>query len=126
MVVSQVCCIARNPVFRSRLTDRPRCFSSKALSSVAASDAAKTNGHAIAEALYNHDDICEHDAVVVVEHSGVSPYACHTAVCIYIHAHHMRYPASLASRIRFAFPLSIMPYGEGSVWITLYPETRIR
>ncbi|TFK83193.1 hypothetical protein K466DRAFT_498943 [Polyporus arcularius HHB13444] len=60
--------------------------SSKALSSVAASDAAKTGSHAIAEALYNHNDICEHDAVIVVEHAGLhasdlrslSP-SCHTS-----------------------------------------------
>ncbi|RPD56974.1 hypothetical protein L226DRAFT_468101 [Lentinus tigrinus ALCF2SS1-7] len=45
--------------------------SSKALSSVAASDAVKTGSHTIAEALYNHDAICEHDAVVIVEHSGL-------------------------------------------------------
>ena len=45
---------------------------SKALSAPAVSEAARTGSHAIAHALYSHDDICSHDAVVVVDHSGVS------------------------------------------------------
>ncbi|CDO74210.1 hypothetical protein BN946_scf185043.g262 [Trametes cinnabarina] len=44
---------------------------SKALSSPAVSQAAKSDCHAIANALYTHDDICEHDAVVVIDHAGL-------------------------------------------------------
>ncbi|KAI0773681.1 hypothetical protein C8Q74DRAFT_1316722 [Fomes fomentarius] len=45
--------------------------SSKALSSPAISEAAKTDSHAIANAIYNHDDICDHDAIVVIDHMGL-------------------------------------------------------
>ncbi|KAM5540582.1 hypothetical protein V8D89_005613 [Ganoderma adspersum] len=59
---------------------------SKALSSPSVSEAAKANSHAIANALYTHDGICDHDAVIVVDHQGLhasdlrtlSP-SCHTA-----------------------------------------------
>ncbi|KAI8984922.1 hypothetical protein BD414DRAFT_489699 [Trametes punicea] len=44
---------------------------SKVLSSPALSLATKTGSNAIASALYNHDDICEHDAVVVIDHAGL-------------------------------------------------------
>ncbi|KAI0366226.1 hypothetical protein BV20DRAFT_1115443 [Pilatotrama ljubarskyi] len=44
---------------------------SKALSSPAVAQGDKADSHTIASALYTHDDICEHDAVVVVDHAGL-------------------------------------------------------
>ncbi|KAI0772556.1 hypothetical protein BD413DRAFT_603997 [Trametes elegans] len=44
---------------------------SKALSAPAISQAAKADAHAVASALYTHSDICEHDAVVVIDHAGL-------------------------------------------------------
>ncbi|KAI0352777.1 hypothetical protein OH77DRAFT_1408489 [Trametes cingulata] len=44
---------------------------SKALSSPAVVQGDKADSHAIANALYTHDDICEHDAVVVIDHAGL-------------------------------------------------------
>ncbi|KAI0329931.1 hypothetical protein GY45DRAFT_1371174 [Cubamyces sp. BRFM 1775] len=59
---------------------------SKALSSPAVSEAAKVDSHAVANALYTHDDICEHDAVVVIDHAGLHasdlrglPSSCHVS-----------------------------------------------
>ncbi|EJF63133.1 hypothetical protein BD309DRAFT_945329 [Dichomitus squalens] len=43
---------------------------SRALTSSAVSEAAK-NSHAIASALYTNNDICDHDAVIVVNHQGL-------------------------------------------------------
>ncbi|KAI0643613.1 hypothetical protein C8Q79DRAFT_1002246 [Trametes meyenii] len=44
---------------------------SKALSSPAIAQGSKAGSHAIANALYTHEDICEHDAVVVIDHAGL-------------------------------------------------------
>ncbi|KAI0637620.1 hypothetical protein C8Q77DRAFT_1268648 [Trametes polyzona] len=43
---------------------------SKALSS-AHPQGHKVDSHALAKSLYTHDDICEHDAVVVIDHAGL-------------------------------------------------------
>ncbi|KAJ8502162.1 hypothetical protein ONZ51_g175 [Trametes cubensis] len=63
---------------------------SKALSSPSVSDAARVDSHAVANALYTHDDICEHDAVVVIDHAGLHasdlralPPSCHISKSIF-------------------------------------------
>ncbi|KAI0676682.1 hypothetical protein C8Q78DRAFT_987275 [Trametes maxima] len=62
---------------------------SKALSSPAVVQGSNAGSHAMASALYTHGDICEHDAVVVIDHAGLhasdlrslSP-SCHVAKSI--------------------------------------------
>ncbi|KAI9063507.1 hypothetical protein FKP32DRAFT_1572055 [Trametes sanguinea] len=44
---------------------------SNVLSSPAVSQASKSDCHAIANALYTHDSICDHDAIVVIDHAGL-------------------------------------------------------
>ncbi|OJT09716.1 hypothetical protein TRAPUB_13821 [Trametes pubescens] len=73
---------------------------SKALSSSAAAQGHNTDSHALANALYNHDNICEHDAVVVIDHAGLHASdlralepSCHVAKSI----------SSAPSSLKFAY-----------------------
>lgn len=63
-------------------------FSSKTLSSPSIAHGQKADSHALSNALYAGDDICDHDAVVVIDHAGVSTYLC------------MPCPAALTCRTR--------------------------
>lgn len=115
LVVSPVCC----PALQPRRSLRYMLCSSKALSSSAAAQGHKTDSHTLASALYNHDNICEHDAVVVIDHAGVRlllQAPCRPAL---IRSGH------LASRVGPTCSRALLPCGEVPLQRAVLVEVRV-